>query len=93
MAHPERFQPGPGCHFRLVARQHRQTGFTLIELLVTMLIGLLLVLAILVVQTNLSRANMQLADAGQRNDQAPVVEGDTAAKGRPGAGGAQPGPA
>lgn len=73
MAHPERFQPGPGCHFRLVARQHRQTGFTLIELLVTMLIGLLLVLAILVVQTNLSRANMQLADAGQRNDQARVA--------------------
>lgn len=73
MVHPERFQPGPGCHFRLVACQHRQTGFTLIELLVTMLIGLLLVLAILVVQTNLSRANMQLADAGQRNDQARVA--------------------
>ena len=73
MAHPEPFHSGPGCHVRLRARQLRQSGFTLIELLVTMLIGLLLVLAILVVQSNLSRANMQLSDAGQRNDQARVA--------------------
>ncbi|KAB2897941.1 MAG: prepilin-type N-terminal cleavage/methylation domain-containing protein [Burkholderiaceae bacterium] len=50
--------------------KHPQAGFTLVELLVTILIGLLLTLAVLVVQMQLSRTNMQLTDAGQRNDQA-----------------------
>ena len=48
----------------------RQAGFTLVELFVAVLIGLLLTLAVMVIQGQLTRTNMQLSDAGQRNDQA-----------------------
>ena len=51
-------------------QKKKQSGFTLIELMVTILIGLLLTLAVLIVQTRLSRTNLQLSDSAERNDQA-----------------------
>lgn len=62
--------PLPDKRLQLSIKKHVQTGFTLIELMVTLLIGMLLTLAVLVIQAELSRANMLLADASQRNDQA-----------------------
>ena len=58
--------PLPDKRLQLSIKKHVQTGFTLIELMVTLLIGMLLTLAVLVIQAELSRANMLLADASQR---------------------------
>ena len=70
MPHPNGLKPFPGKRVQLSIKKHAQAGFTLIELMVSALIGMLLVLAVLVIQAELSRANMVLSDASQRNDQA-----------------------
>ena len=70
MPHQNGPYPLPDKRLQLSIKKHVQTGFTLIELMVTLLIGMLLTLAVLVIQAELSRANMLLADASQRNDQA-----------------------
>ena len=67
MPHPNGLKPFPGKRVQLSVMKHAQAGFTLIELMVSALIGMLLVLAVLVIQAELSRANMVLSDASQRN--------------------------
>ena len=47
----------------------RNSGFTLVELLVVMVIALVLILAVLIMQSHLTQANMQLTDTSQRNNQ------------------------
>ncbi len=64
---------GPQRSQRWLPLREMNRGFTLVELLVGILISLLVVLAVLIIQTRLAYTNMQLTDTGQRNDQARVA--------------------
>jgi type IV pilus assembly protein PilW len=48
----------------------RQRGLSLVELMIALVIGLIFSIAILVVQSSLTKQNVQMSDVSQRDDQA-----------------------
>jgi type IV pilus assembly protein PilW len=65
-------RPASVLHRRTAPRTRTaaQRGLTLIELMVALVIGLIFSLSVLLVQSALTRQNMQLSDVGQRDTQA-----------------------
>lgn len=57
-------------HLRPLSSVQRQRGLSLVELMIALVIGLIFSIAILVVQSTLTKQNVQMSDVSLRDDQA-----------------------